>query len=424
MFAVVSGTLDDEVFVVPKSWIFEDDIKGICTFYPEKGKVKNLVMTSVEPENDWKVIAVSLLKDNIASYQLAHASMLTRTLYSNTASENEAKTKANRHKNAVKRYSSDEYDFNSFLSKKQRPSKAVTEISKDVKPKKVKSIQKPKLFVPKMDAKSSSNAASLPSSILPKKSSKPIVASSNEDMFATQQSDDYNSQEYRQSSSPKNHLSNKYGESSKGFTLRLSPHHSNVNISQIEKDQEVDLPGMNKDQFLILNQKLDDLTAVVMNLNSKFCKMTASANVDDEFSPEQIKSIKELNERENLLLKSPKDEDAKILKNNLIGYYYTKIRNRSSRGEDKYGLMASLCNLYFDKTLIPKLGWSTYDNRFVIKNFDGHFQLFFAIVNKNSPNIYTNVSEAAEQVQEYLRRFHETVNKAARELRRAQESNY
>ncbi|CAG9809262.1 unnamed protein product [Chironomus riparius] len=87
--------------------------------------------------------------------------------------QNEAKTKAYRHKYAVKRYSSE----NLIYLKKQKPSTAVTESYNDEKPKKVKS--KPKSFVRKMDAKLSSKAASLPSSKLPKKSSKPIVASSN-----------------------------------------------------------------------------------------------------------------------------------------------------------------------------------------------------------------------------------------------------
>ena len=62
-------------------------------------------------------------------------------------------------------------------------------------------------------------------------------------------------------------------------------------------------------------------------------------------------------------------------------------------------------------------------DQFPIKNFDGHFQLFYEIVNKNSANLYTNVNEAAEHVREYLRRFHETINRAARILKRAEESN-
>ena len=78
---------------------------------------------------------------------------------------------------------------------------------------------------------------------------------------------------------------------------------------------------MISDQFSILNQKLDDLTAVVLGLNSKIGKMNASANLDDDFYAEPIKSIVELQDRENHLskfMKSPKDEEFKILRNKLV----------------------------------------------------------------------------------------------------------
>lgn len=49
-----------------------------------------------------------------------------------------------------------------------------------------------------------------------------------------------------------------------------------------------------------------------------------------------------------------------------------------------------------------------------MKTFDGHFKLFYDIINKNTPKTYANLREAGAAVKEYFRRFHEIINKAAR----------
>lgn len=54
--------------------------------------------------------------------------------------------------------------------------------------------------------------------------------------------------------------------------------------------------------------------------------------------------------------------------------------------------------------------------------FDGHFQLFFDIINKNTPDTYMNMKEARKAVHEYLRRAHEVINKAARMERQRQQN--
>jgi len=54
----------NNLFVVPKEWIFNDNS---LVHYPKSGNINALVQFGAEPDDDWDIVQIDVLKNNIGN---------------------------------------------------------------------------------------------------------------------------------------------------------------------------------------------------------------------------------------------------------------------------------------------------------------------------------------------------------------------
>ncbi|KAL7020662.1 hypothetical protein ACKWTF_004265 [Chironomus riparius] len=116
------------------------------------------------------------------------------------------------------------------------------------------------------------------------------------------------------------------------------------------------------------------------------------------------------------------DKDFSKKRSAMVNYYKSHIRPIGSAAP-KNSLMLSLLEMYFESNFIDNLCWTDTVGCVCFNKCEGHFDLFFDIIEAHTPGTYSSLGDSSTAVKIYLHRRREKQAKKAKEINRQSQPN-